>query len=240
METYITKKEFVHELFRCIPKEKDKEDSFYMEYALQEKLITDYDFNHAENYMEKREAARIIHQVLITTLHEKDEMSWQVARNLKDIYECHTCVIHIAQVYAKGIMNATKENRTFGIHEKITYEEMRDMLAKTMDQSLRRKPQKEIQSNIRIINQQELEEILVNDHRAMLVNVRLQEEYEKSHIEFSVNIPLEKIYKNPYAVCENRSTQIIFYCNKGYQSTLAAALLIDAGYEKVMVYKNNG
>ena len=54
--------------------------------------------------MTKKEWAAWCHDYLLNTLHEPDETDWSAARALVDIYDCHSCVYHIAQVYVKGII----------------------------------------------------------------------------------------------------------------------------------------
>lgn len=56
--------------------------------------------------LDRRTAARILHEFLRRELKEADEEDWGAARSLRDLYSCRTCVNHVAQIYAKGIMEA--------------------------------------------------------------------------------------------------------------------------------------
>ena len=59
----------------------------------------------ADKPLIRSQAARIIHDFLKKELHEPDEPDWGDAGRLKDLYDCHVCVNHIAQVCVKGIMS---------------------------------------------------------------------------------------------------------------------------------------
>ena len=43
-------------------------------------------------------------------LGEEDESDWSAAERLQDLYSCHVCLNHIAQVYVKGIMGGRRED----------------------------------------------------------------------------------------------------------------------------------
>jgi hypothetical protein len=70
-----------------------------MDYALHKCIIEDYDMTNINSPIERRSAARIVHETLLTELRKKDEGQWSAAEKLRDLYTCHTCVIHIAQIY---------------------------------------------------------------------------------------------------------------------------------------------
>ena len=75
--------------------------------------------------------------------------------------------------------------------------------------------------------------VLPSAGRALLVDVRTPEQYEDNHLAGAVNIPFAKVLKNPYIVGVLPSNPVVFYCNEGYQSEIAANCLVKAGYEKV-------
>ena len=56
----------------------------------------------ADKPLIRSQAARIIHEFLKKELHEPDEPDWGDAGRLKDLYDCHVCVNHIAQVVLRG------------------------------------------------------------------------------------------------------------------------------------------
>ena len=49
-------------------------------------------------------AARILHLYMKKIRQEPDLEDWSRVKNLADLYDCRTCVQHIAQVVEKGIM----------------------------------------------------------------------------------------------------------------------------------------
>ena len=57
--------------------------------------------------LDRKTAALIIHEFLYDVLKEPDEEDISPAFELEDIYECRVCAMHIAQVYSKGIANAS-------------------------------------------------------------------------------------------------------------------------------------
>lgn len=80
-------------------------------------------------------AARIVHRALIY-MGEFDVKDYQRALALKDIYDCHTCVIHVAQVYMKGIMEPTQPE-IFGMQKEVASEEAEDIVKKMMNPQMR-------------------------------------------------------------------------------------------------------
>ncbi len=88
--------------------------------------------------MERRHVAKSVHEYLLNTLHEADEENWDAAKELQDLYDCRVCVQHIAQVYVKGIMEATEENdELFGGRKPITKEETAVIIERVLDKSKR-------------------------------------------------------------------------------------------------------
>lgn len=82
---------------------------------------------------------------------------------------------------------------------------------------------------------QEAEQMLQQDRRILLVDVRSEEDYEQGHRKGSINIPLQALFKNPCCVCTDRAAILFLYCQNGYQSKVAAQLLVRAGYGNVNV-----
>lgn len=204
----------------------------YMNYALHKGIIEDYDMTNINNPIERRSAARIVHETLLTELKEKNESKWSAAEELSDLYTCHTCVIHIAQVYVKGIMLG-HYNNMFDVHGSITCREASEIVVRMLD-----KKQRIPQTEGRIFESKNLSpdeawELMLNDSKAMLIDVRTKEEYKIAHIHGSICIPVNEILNNPFSVCENKDTPIILYCQKGYKSSASAQTLIDAGFKRI-------
>lgn len=231
-EDKITEYDFLCLLIKSLGLHEENED--IMAVARNLKLIDDYDVLHSQDYIQRRDAARIIHNTLLNILHEEDMVDWSAAEELKDLYDCHTCVNNIAQVYAKGIMD-TKFSGIFDVNGSVTKEESTIFFLRMMNGGLRKNPDKSKARIFKVINKEEALEKHSQDSHAKLVDVRFFEDYEKWHLTGSVSIPLSEISKNPYAVDEDRSNCIMLYCKKGYQSRLAAGLLINAGFKDVYV-----
>lgn len=68
--------------------------------------IEDQDERFPDSPVDKRTAARIIHNYMIKVLGISDLTDISGAEVLKDLYTCHACVNHVAQVYLRGIMSA--------------------------------------------------------------------------------------------------------------------------------------
>lgn len=86
--------------------------------------------------MERRHVAASIHNYLLNTLHEKDEENWDAAKELKDLYDCHSCVMHIAQVYVKGIMSASEENEElFGVRQIVKDSELLQIVNRVLSRT---------------------------------------------------------------------------------------------------------
>ncbi|HHX61461.1 MAG TPA: rhodanese-like domain-containing protein [Epulopiscium sp.] len=235
-EDKVTTQQFVTMIIRSskgeIEATRDGWSSGYIDYALYNGIIEDYDLTNISNPIERRSAARIVHEALLTEFSEIDEDKWSGADKLIDLHSCHTCVMHIAQVYVKGIMLA-RENNIFDIKGNITLSEAAGIVVRMLarEQRIPQTEDRKIQS--KLIHYNEAWEMMLNDSSAMLIDVRTHEEYKQGHINGSICIPLRDILNNPFSVCLRKNTPIILYCQKGYKSSLGAQVLIDAGYTKI-------
>lgn len=66
--------------------------------------LEDSDEINPQNFLDRRTAARIIHQFMKIEMHIPDEKNISKAEILKDLYTCRVCANHIAQVVVKNIM----------------------------------------------------------------------------------------------------------------------------------------
>lgn len=76
-------------------------------------------------------------------------------------------------------------------------------------------------------------EKLVGEHSAIVIDVRSPQEYEESHINGAINIPLWSISKNIFNVAENKNQYIVLYCSSGIRSRRAQKILKGMGYKNV-------
>lgn len=89
------------------------------------------------------------------------------------------------------------------------------------------------EGEIKQITCDEKESILEND-KAMLIDVREEEEYKENHLEKAINIPYEKIVEtlDTYGTID-LNVPIIVYCKSGTRSSIAAESLKNAGYKHI-------
>ncbi len=85
--------------------------------------------------LERRIAAYMVHVYLTEIKKEADEPSIEPAFVLKDIYECSSCIRHVAQVYLKGIMPA--KDYVFGVRNPVDLKEAEKIAESTIDRSKR-------------------------------------------------------------------------------------------------------
>lgn len=68
---------------------------------------------------------------------------------------------------------------------------------------------------------------IVREGRAVIIDLRTQEEYRKAHIKDAVNIPYETIQETfPYG----KERELVLYCGRGSTSMAAARELAEKGY----------
>lgn len=82
--------------------------------------------------IERRTAVRIIHEYMKRCLNLPDLDDISKAEKLKDLYDCHICVNHIAQVFCRGIMSEYKLGE-FGLKCYISKEEAEDIAKRIND-----------------------------------------------------------------------------------------------------------
>ena len=236
LEDKVTTEQFVTMILKSskgtIEPTRDNWSSGYLDYALCQGIIEDYDISKWNNPIERRSAARIVHETLLMEFSERDEEEWSAADKLIDLYSCRSCVMHIAQVYVKGIMFAREDN-VFDLEGNITMNEATDIVVRVLDKNKRIPPMKRKEAKSNLIQLEEAKEIMANNHKTILVDVRTYEEYKQGHLEESICLPLHNLINNPFSIGARKDTAIILYCQKGYKSSLAAQALIDAGYSNV-------
>lgn len=220
--------------------------------------LEEQDVLFGEKEIERRQAARILHQFLRLEKQEPDESDWQVALQLQDLFDCRTCVNHVAQMYSKGIMSAYTNKNTnpsdnlrhedrlmFGMHFAVEEEEAEEMLERAFKPQLRmrgnakQQKQNPKQSPNCQITYEKAITVLEQNRECLLVDVRSTIEYKEWHIEQAINIPMATILSNPMLLEDNKKRIILLYCQKGYQSEISARCLLDHGHESVFSFGLN-
>lgn len=202
-------------------------------------ILEDYDTRKLSEPICRRDAARITHEILLRLYEEPDEEDWSSAQILRDLYDCHTCVRHIAQIYAKGILPALDETH-FGAKQELSEKDALLIRDRLTDKALRIPPKPSKVNTFSTITFSEISQL----PQYILIDVRSASEHNSSPITYQdalfpcENIPLERLHQNPYAVSSDKNIPILLYCKMGYQSTFAAKLLCEYGYTRVFVIKN--
>lgn len=202
-------------------------------------VLEDFDRVQAEEFITKKSAARILHQTLLLVKQEEDVQDWSAALCLRDLYDCHTCVRHIAQVYAKGIMEKSREDR-FGNEETISASEL-DVILDRLWNSEKRVVRETGDKKVTYVSYDELAAMKKTEKYLHCVDVRDADMFlglsMSERLGFE-NITLHDIQLNPYRITSNLSEPIILRCQRGYMSTLSANLLLKYGYQRVYVMRD--
>ena len=102
----ISIKEFVEVLSSSFPQVFPAGEPYLLHYAHTRGWLEDQDERFCDKSLNRQTTARIIHQFMKIELGVPDLRDISPANVLADLYTCHTCVNHIAQVYLRGIMEA--------------------------------------------------------------------------------------------------------------------------------------
>ena len=76
---------------------------------------------------------------------------------------------------------------------------------------------------------------LVNNNKAIIIDVKSEEEYKEFHVKNAINIPLDKIEKRIEEVIKSKDSVIILYCKSGKRAKTARKLLKVKGYTNIYV-----
>ena len=92
------------------------------EELLQKGVLETGDLSESFEEIDRRSAARILHNFMRIVLGIKDEPDISKAYILKDLFDCRVCVNHIAQVYLKGVMKEVNIDGLiiFDVYGKVT------------------------------------------------------------------------------------------------------------------------
>lgn len=215
-----------------------------VEYGVQHGWLESQDVDSKEEKLLRKQAARMVHQFLRQELGETDEADGSPAYVLADLFDCHICAGHIIQVYVKGIMDGVilaDGRQIFATDDMVSEKEAEEIVERVFQKECRRLRSETGNQSRGVSEPQKISleyalQLVQEEKRALLVDVRTEREYEQDHLENAMNVPLLSIIKNPFVFSENRDTIIMLYCNEEYQSKAAAQCLSEAGYEKVAYF----
>ncbi|NBK98485.1 MAG: rhodanese-like domain-containing protein [Erysipelotrichia bacterium] len=74
---------------------------------------------------------------------------------------------------------------------------------------------------------------LMEEEKAVLLDVRTKTEYEDGHIEHAILLSLNDIEEKVEGMVQDKKMPVIVYCRSGNRSATAANTLVELGYEKV-------
>lgn len=200
--------------------------------------------------MTRQNAAKTVHEWLKNIRLEPDEADIEAALRLKDIYDCHACVGHVAQVYVKGIMDAW--GGIFGMKEELTEREATEIAMRASEPARRvrvfgvkteaAEPTMD-EKCAGIADTPPDEPVPKRDDGKMqydlIIDVRPPEEFAAGHREGAVNVPLAEYLEDPVAFATDRDAAILFVCSHGIKSRIAAEAAIRHGFWKVCYAGNN-
>ena len=125
----VTVEQFVTALIQNSPNTPSTDN--YLQYGYDSGWLEDMDITGKDEALLRKNAARIIHEFMRIELQEADLEDVSYVSKLRDLYDCRVCSKHIMQVTAKGIIKGyyiTDTLYLFGINDKITYDEMIDII----------------------------------------------------------------------------------------------------------------
>ena len=130
----ISIKKFIKLLASSYPQVLSADQANLLLYAHARGWLEDQDERFCEKSLNRQTAARILHQFMKIELDVPDLKDISAANVLADLYTCHTCVNHIAQIFLREIMDAQgierdgKEYKIFNHLEEMTLEESKNCL----------------------------------------------------------------------------------------------------------------
>lgn len=104
--------------------------------------LEDQDQVYCNQIIDKRTAARILHQFMKIQLNQKDIQNISEAKILKDLYSCRVCANHVAQIFLKKIMDCEEielngeRGFIFNMLKPVTRKEADSSILKMFDYSI--------------------------------------------------------------------------------------------------------
>ena len=181
----------------------------------------------------RQDAAAFIHEFLRLDIKEPDSDNRALAADLLDLYDCHTCVEHITQVYVKGIIEKDIiDGKTVFNLRKPLYEKEASLICERMkDVSLRIGLTKMSLETACFVKPDELTGFLSDKSSIIVYDLS-----EKPDGRFD-GIALSAFMNNPLEYCKDRFTPVLFVCENGYKSAMASNAAVSYGVKEVYYSK---
>ena len=94
------------------------------------------------------------------------------------------------------------------------------------------------QTEYRIVNTDQVKGMVAQKQTFILIDARSPQEYQEAHIKDAINIPEKELQKNIALLPEDKSAQLVIYCNgvKCGKSKRLAAQIEPLGYKNILIY----
>tara|TARA_R100001377_G_scaffold83161_1_gene64289 strand:+ start:1065 stop:1508 length:444 start_codon:yes stop_codon:yes gene_type:complete len=83
------------------------------------------------------------------------------------------------------------------------------------------------------ISQTELQQVMKNDHKVVVLDVRTVEEFEEGHIPSAFNIPHKELEARLAELSGAKNTQVVIYCRSGRRAEVARQVLEKSGFNQL-------
>lgn len=87
--------------------------------------------------------------------------------------------------------------------------------------------------NVKKINDEELNHMMKNNKKLLILDVRSEGEFRSGHIPKSKNIPVQEIKSKIGTLDLYKDNEVVVYCASGARSSTAANILAKNGFNKL-------
>jgi phage shock protein E len=94
-------------------------------------------------------------------------------------------------------------------------------------------------ADVRIIQPAELMKRLQTEPNLVLIDIRTPQEFAQGHIPRAVNLPLDQFGQRSAELAAYRDKEVILYCRTGRRVRIAVHLLLDQGFQKMLLLEGN-
>lgn len=88
---------------------------------------------------------------------------------------------------------------------------------------------------IPLVDKKLLMSYLADHSKLLLIDARSKSEFDESHIEGAINLPIEAYRVDPQQIAAHKSSKIVIYCRSGKRASRLAAVLKKEGFSDVEV-----
>ena len=87
--------------------------------------------------------------------------------------------------------------------------------------------------NAKNISQGELQALMKNENKPLLIDVRTEGEYADGHVPGAINIPHKELEQRLAELSTAKDSQIVLYCRSGTRAGIAKKILAKNGFTKL-------